>query len=67
MRVVYNPITYQSKNPDIADCGRYDVFRIYTILKYNMDLDRFYIMMENLRRKTGDTYDEIVSKYIPKT
>lgn len=68
INVVYNPIGYQNKkNSDIATCGRFDCFRVYTILKYNMNLDKFYEMMKNLKRITGLNYDEIVSEYLPKT
>jgi len=67
MRVVYNPHDYQDKaDSDISTCGRHDCFRLYTILKYNFDLDRYFYMMSNLKRKTGDNYDQIVSEYLPK-
>jgi hypothetical protein len=67
MRVVYNPIDYQNKrDTDISTCGRHDCFRLYTILKYDMDLNTYYNMMVDLKKKTGMNYDEIVSEYIPK-
>jgi len=67
MRVVYNPYDYQSKkNTDISTCGRHDCFRLYTILKYDMDLNTFHTMMTDLKKKSGLTYDEIVSMYLPK-
>lgn len=67
MRVVYNNVDYQDKKDSaISTCGRFGCFRVYTILKYNMDLTEFFIMMENLRRKTGNSYDDIVSEYIPR-
>jgi len=66
LKVVYNPIGYQSKKPDVSDCGRYDCFRVYTILKYDMDLNTFHHMMLDLRKKTGKSYDEIVSEFVPK-
>ena len=66
LKVVYNPIGYQSKKEGVSDCGRHDCFRLYTILKYDMDLNKFHTMMVDLKKKTGNSYDEIVSEYIPK-
>jgi hypothetical protein len=66
LKVVYNPIGYQSKNPDVSDCGRFDCFRVYTILKYDMDLNKFHAMMVDLKKRTGKSYDKIVSEFIPK-
>lgn len=66
LKVVYNPIGYQSKKEEVSDCGRFDSFRIYTILKYDMDLNKFHNMMVDLKKKTGNSYDAIVSEYIPK-
>ncbi len=66
LKVVYNPIGYQSKKQNVSDCGRFDCFRVYTILKYDMDLPKFHAMMLDLKKKTGQTYDQIVSEFIPK-
>ena len=66
LRVVYNPICYQSKKQNVSDCGRYCCFRIYTILKYNMDLNKFHNMMVDLKKKTGKSYDQLVSEFVPK-
>ena len=66
LKVVYNPICYQSKREAVSSCGRYCCFRIYTILKYNMDLNKFHNMMVDLKKKTGKSYDAIVSEFVPK-
>ena len=67
IKVIYNPIDYQDKiNLKISTCGRYDCFRLMTILKYNLTLAQFYQLMKTVKDKTGLTYDEIVSDYINK-
>jgi hypothetical protein len=67
IKVVYNPIDYQNKkNYDISTCGRHCCFRLYTILKYDMNLNDYYDMMKALKKKTKKNYDEIVSLYLQK-
>jgi len=67
LKVVYNPIDYQNKtNYDISTCGRHCCFRLYTILKYDMNLNDYYDMMKALKKKTKKSFDEIVSLYLQK-
>lgn len=65
IKVVYNPIDYQNeKDNSISTCGRHCCFRLYTILKYDMNLNDYYDMMKALKKKTKKDYDEIVSLYL---
>lgn len=62
--VVYNPFDYQSKQEEVATCGRHCCFRLKTILNHSMDLAEYYKMMRQLKRTYQLTYDTIVSENI---
>ena len=62
--VIYNPIEYQKNKDDINTCGRHCVFRITQLIQNKRDLKKYYILMKKLKKKTGATYDEIVSFFI---
>ena len=64
-RVVYNPIEYQQQGSKINTCGRHAINRIETHMKQHYDLDKYKKYMNNLRRQSGLSYDEIVSKKYP--
>ena len=63
--VVYNPINYQSENPEVNTCGRHCVFFILNNIKRGMALSQYYQLMKNLKKNMGLDYDAIVSTYIP--
>jgi hypothetical protein len=62
----YNTTQYQSKNSDIASCGRHCAFRIKCMLKGNQNLKDYHNFMNNLKKKTGLSFDDIVSGVINK-
>ncbi len=62
--VIYNTTKFQSSKPNTNDCGAYCVFRIINMMKYNRDLPSFCRLMDNLKRETGLTYDQVVRSYI---
>ena len=59
-KVVCNPIAYQSKHGSVATCGRWGVYFIKCLLEKNLNLEKFYMHINRLKR-TGLTPDEIVS------
>jgi hypothetical protein len=62
----YNNKQYQENNIHqiIATCGRHCIFFVLNNRMNNLDLETYKKLMENLRKKTGQNYDEIVSEYI---
>ncbi|ULY68424.1 cysteine protease [Essdubovirus chlorellae] len=64
MRVVYNPIQFQSKKSPISTCGAYDTLRASELQKHNTTLEEFNTMLEEVKKGTGLNYDEIVSNLV---
>jgi hypothetical protein len=63
-RVIYNPIQYQSKKSHVATCGAYDTLRASELVKHNTTLDEFTEMLEEVKKATGLSYDEIVANLV---
>ena len=63
-RVIYNPVQFQSKKSPISTCGAYDTLRASELQKHNTTLDEFNDMLEEVKKATGLTYDEIVSNLV---
>jgi hypothetical protein len=66
--VIYNPIKYQddSNNKfEINTCGRHCSYRVLQAIN-NKTLEDYYDFIKNIKNKTGDSYDEIVSRLITK-
>ena len=51
--VVYNPINYQSEDPEVNTCGRHCVFFILNNIKRGLTLSQYYQLMKNLKKKMG--------------
>jgi hypothetical protein len=64
LRVVYNPVQFQSKKSPISTCGAYDTLRASELQKHNTTLDEFNDMLEEVKKGTGLNYDEIVSNLV---
>ena len=62
--IIYNPIDYQGDHDDINTCGRHCVFRILNLIQKGKTLKKYYDMMKMLKKKTGATFDDIVSFFI---
>ena len=63
----YNKFDFQNEdNLNISTCGRWDCFRLKTILNNNLSLNNFKKLLDNLKSKTNLTYDLIVSDLINK-
>lgn len=67
-KVEYNPIKYQSedKSHDINSCGRHATFYVKNLTDCNRDLNQYYKLMYEIKRDSGNSYDEIVSHLINK-
>jgi len=63
-RVIYNPVQYQSKKSKVATCGAYDTLRAGELVKHNTTLDEFTEMLEDVKKATGLSYDEIVANLV---
>lgn len=66
-QIVYNKKAYQQYSTDyktIAVCGRYCSLRVIMLLKHNYDLEQFNNFMDELKRRHGLSYDELVSLII---
>jgi hypothetical protein len=63
-RVIYNPVQYQSKKSNVATCGAYDTLRAGELVKHNTTLDEFTEMLEDVKKATGLSYDEIVANLV---
>nr|WPF46431.1 MAG: putative cysteine protease [Lake Baikal virophage 1] len=64
LRVIYNPVQYQSKRSNIATCGAYDTLRASELVKHNTTLEEYNEMLSEVKKGTGLTFDEIVSNLI---
>ena len=50
-------------NQDINTCGDHVASFLYNMKHNNMDLKDYYMYMKEIKRRTGQTYDEIVSAF----
>ena len=65
-KAVHNPVDFQSKKDGVATCGAYCVVRINQLVNHNQDLHEFIDWMEEIKKDTGLSYDEIVANYVNK-
>lgn len=60
----YNDKKYQKLEPNVSTCGRHCIFFAVNNKINNLNLESYKKLMENLKKKTGMDYDEIVSDYV---
>lgn len=65
-KAIHNPVAFQSKKGGVATCGAYCVMRINQLVNHNQDLHEFIDYMEEIKKETGLSYDEIVANYVNK-
>lgn len=65
-KAVHNPVAFQSKKDGVATCGAYCVMRINQLVNHNQDLHEFIDWMEEIKKETGLSYDEIAANYVNK-
>ena len=58
---IYNNVKYQEMDQEINTCGDHICSFLYNMKHNNMDLRDYYMYMKEIKRRTGHTYDEIVS------
>jgi len=63
---IHNPVAFQSSKHGVATCGAWDVMRVNQLVNHNQDLREFADYMEQIKKETGLTYDEIVANYVSK-
>jgi hypothetical protein len=63
-KVIYNNIPYQNeKNLDISTCGRHVCWRELNLAR-GLDLSDYYQMMKEMKKDSGETYDQLVTRLI---
>lgn len=62
--IVYNKVQYQSKKSGIATCGAYDTLRVGEMVRHNTNLSEFTSMLEEVKKATGLSYDDIVANLV---
>jgi len=65
-KAIHNAVPFQSKKQGVATCGAWDVMRVNQLVNHNQDLQEFQDYMEQVKKETGLTYDEIVVNYVSK-
>jgi hypothetical protein len=65
-KAVHNPVAFQSKKDGVATCGAYCVMRVNQLVNHNQDLHEFIDWMEEIKKDTGLSYDEIAANYVNK-
>jgi hypothetical protein len=65
-KAVHNPVAFQSKKQGVATCGAYCVMRINQLVNHNQDLHEFIDWMEEIKKETKLSYDEIAANYVNK-
>lgn len=63
-QVVYNKIDYQSKQPGVADCGRWCLLRILKMIA-GLDLNQFYQFVKDQDKLYIGGKDALVVQLIP--
>lgn len=62
--VIINKKKFQEESPDVSTCGRHQIFRILQNERDNLELRNYIKLMEEIKKKTGLNYDEIVAQAI---
>lgn len=65
-KAIHNAVPFQSSKHGVATCGAWDVMRVNQLVNHNQDLHEFQSYMEDVKKETGLTYDEIVANYVSK-
>lgn len=63
-KVAVNKIQFQQKGNSVATCGAYCVMRTACLRNDNMDLKDFQTYLEDLKRETNVSYDEVVANFV---
>lgn len=63
-KITYNKKQFQVKGSKVATCGAYCVMRTACLKNDNMNLTDFQSYLEQLKKETGLSYDEIVANFV---
>ena len=61
---IYNKRAFRKSNAKINTCGHHCCHRIYRLTHDHVDLKDYAELMEELKRRTGNNYDVIVSDFV---
>ena len=61
---IYNKRAFEKSNAKINTCGHHCCHRIYRLTHDRMDLKDYAELMEELKQRTGNNYDVIVSDFV---
>ena len=61
---IYNKRAFEKSNAKINTCGHHCCHRIYRLTHDHMDLKDYAELMEELKHRTGNNYDVIVSDFV---
>ena len=61
---IYNKRAFEKMNATINTCGHHCAHRIYRLTNDQMDLKDYVELTEELKQRTGNNYDVIVSDFI---
>lgn len=63
-KITYNKKQFQVKGSKVATCGAYCVMRTACLKNDGMNLTDFQSYLEQLKKETGLSYDEIVANFV---
>ena len=63
-KYLVNNVPFQSKNPEVATCGRWCILRVICCKDIQMNLSQFSILILSNCKKLGITPDTLVSMWI---
>lgn len=65
--VIYNKLKFQKQSDNknnVNCCGRHCCFRIINLINHNMNLKQYQKYMKDLKKKSKNNYDELVTHLI---
>lgn len=65
-KIIYNKRQLQKVQDGVNTCGKWVIWRIIMMEKYNMDLQQFINLVDNLKKQYKLSSDELVSLIIQK-
>ncbi len=65
-KIIYNKRQLQKVQDGVNTCGKWVIWRIIMMEKYNMDLQQFINLVDNFKKKYKLSSDELVSLIIQK-
>jgi hypothetical protein len=64
MPVYYNKVKYQTENDNINTCGRHVTYFLMNLIEKDRDLNQYFDIMQETKKKLKTSYDKIVGGFI---